>query len=1173
MSAERFIEMLEDRKLVSDRLLVKLREKVAEAKQPLPATALARFLVQKKHLSQQQVLDVLSDLPDEEAEPDEKEEDFRDDSSIFAPLFKRKKSKRDEPTGAPGSEKQDKVTPAALEKRNAAEQPPAKPDLGGLTPTQNLEELSASKSSHDNHRKLMDDPLVADVTLASGSNPLRSPSSVLRLKRKSDADVAKRLTAKAHRQESKRHKKKRKKARKSEWDSPLILAGGGILALLVLCALLVTWMLRWESGDELLREAQMARDEGSFTQAISNYERFLERFPGHSEHGLARVELVLVRLRQATEVGNYPLALEIAEQELGAVEEEERFDEAQGELAALLPRIARGLADQAEAAGDPTAAGDAVEMATTALTLCSNTMYIPRSLRDDPELAEVQRVLDRVARRQKSHQGLQQGLQAMEEAVAAGDTRAAYDVRRQLVDEYPTLASDAQLAAMVAKTSAAEQAGIRFVAEEQKPQTTDRPVPWTAALVVAQRRRAATGGGTSGTVSVRVDGAVYGLDTATGEVLWRRYVSFAPAAPPQSIGDDVLVIDASQHELLCLESRTGRLQWRQEFGAPIAAPLVVGGRTFVAAESGRLYVVDSNSGICKGYLQFPQPLRVPPAVDRRGEQLYLTGDHSSLYSISLSDLTCLGVYYLGHSEGSIRVPPALVRNRVAVLENDGVETCRLHLLSLDEQGAIAEAVTDRRLAGLATAPPLVMGRRLVTVTDRGQMDVFDVTENNGNAALISVATRTATSRQPLERHVAMTEDHIWVGGAKLTRYGILPTGNRLPVAEVEDNFAGATFDHPFQLSGKTLVHVRRPAGRAGFAVTAVETSQARTLWETDLAVPPAWSPIVDASAPALVVGNANGSVFRIGEQEIRSRVQNEVLEARSAPAQMPALTSAVELGAGRAAFMAATASDKLLLYDPSAERNPLQWVTLPSRLACAVSPFGDGLVAPLEVGQVYYLDPSGGQPLAAPFQPRLQPRKTVRYQPAGTVDQENRQFVITDGREKIYLVALVDRPQPHLAAVTEAMVGPDVIVSPIVVVGEMAYAVTEGIQLVRYRLPTLERAGEVDLPEEVLGGPYRAGRNLLLVTTDDQLTAVTADGTLLWSVPLEHGDLAGPPLADDDGILLAYRRGILERRATSDGQALKELDVQQPLAAGPVRFQRHVVLAAHDGTLLVVDPP
>ena len=100
-----------------------------------------------------------------------------------------------------------------------------------------------------------------------------------------------------------------------------------------------------------------------------------------------------------------------------------------------------------------------------------------------------------------------------------------------------------------------------------------------------------------------------------------------------------------------------------------------------------------------------------------------------------------------------------------------------------------------------------------------------------------------------------------------------------------------------------------------------------------------------------------------------------------------------------------------------------------------------------------------------------------------------------------------------------------------------------------------------------------AGDAVLFATVDQKLLAVTAAGEIRWQVPLEHGQLAGPPLVLPDSVLLAYRKGILERRALADGKPLATLNVEQPLATGPVAFLQKIVLTANDGTVLVVDQP
>jgi hypothetical protein len=399
----------------------------------------------------------------------------------------------------------------------------------------------------------------------------------------------------------------------------------------------------------------------------------------------------------------------------------------------------------------------------------------------------------------------------------------------------------------------------------------------------------------------------------------------------------------------------------------------------------------------------------------------------------------------------------------------------------------------------------------------------------------------------------------------------VPTGSRLPVEEIENSLTGATFDHPLAAFGDTLIEVHRPKGRAGVVVAALNTKQGRALWETELAMPPAGAPVVDDAAKALTIANAAGYAFRFDEAAIRSRVQDQPLAAQLAPPQPPALDASVDLGQGRAAFCAAN-SDWLLLYNP-AQANSAKWQHLESPLACVPTPLGQGLLAPLKIGQVFYLSSADGARLATPFQPRVETQTSLAYKPAGAIGSDGRQFVITDCNKKIYLVALVDQPQPHLEAVKEAEVGPRPITTPIVVLGDTALAVAGDSRLVKFKLPSLESAGESDLPAPAEWGPFVAGDAVLLATVDQKLLSLNGKGEIRWQVPLEHGQLAGPPLVLADSVLVAYRKGLVERRALADGKPLATLNVEQPLATGPVAFLQKIALATGDGTILVVDQP
>jgi hypothetical protein len=104
-------------------------------------------------------------------------------------------------------------------------------------------------------------------------------------------------------------------------------------------------------------------------------------------------------------------------------------------------------------------------------------------------------------------------------------------------------------------------------------------------------------------------------------------------------------------------------------------------------------------------------------------------------------------------------------------------------------------------------------------------------------------------------------------------------------------------------------------------------------------------------------------------------------------------------------------------------------------------------------------------------------------------------------------------------------------------------------------------------------GPFSTGNAVVLATADGQLLLISPSGEEAWRVPLDHGNLAGEPLVDNDSILIAFRNGVIERRAKSDGKPLGSVNVEHSLAAGPVEFLQRIVVTATDGTLLVVDSP
>ena len=195
--------------------------------------------------------------------------------------------------------------------------------------------------------------------------------------------------------------KTRRERGKSEWDSSLILYGGGGLLVLILAGGIIYYLLNRENADFVLQQATDYFEGGSYTQAIAQYEKFVTSFPHHPQHSEAAVRLGTARLWQDTSKESDPAkALSTAKTVLDNIEDEPDFRSAQRDLASLLPKIAQGLATQAEDSTHSPTVGERMTQTRQALALCMNTKYIPKEFRDDVLLGEVEETLMRVERNQ-----------------------------------------------------------------------------------------------------------------------------------------------------------------------------------------------------------------------------------------------------------------------------------------------------------------------------------------------------------------------------------------------------------------------------------------------------------------------------------------------------------------------------------------------------------------------------------------------------------------------------------------------------------------------------------------------------------------------------------------------------------------------------------------------------
>ncbi|MBN2216217.1 MAG: PQQ-binding-like beta-propeller repeat protein [Pirellulales bacterium] len=1174
ISAKIFLKVLAQKDLLPSEAIRKLKRQIEESPTPIPAEAVAKRLVKKGYLTAplaKRMLKTaalaeqkLSGQAADQKAPDRKPPKPEESVLGFAPAAAEPEDIEDI-----AEEPLDEFPELTVDEP-VVEKPKAKPAPAAPVPA--APPRPAASSDED----VMDGEVVEDEVVEGVVVMDAAPAGEVR----EDADDGSRLTARRRKGLQgllDRILPHRRRARKENpWDSSLILIGGGSLLLLVLGGGVLIWLLFGQSGDQMLEEATKFYRQGAYTKAIDQYDRFISKYPGHKGASLAKVQRGLAQLRQAVEMTkDHAQSLAVAKEVLGKIRSEDAFGEAKGELKSLLETTAKGLSDQARQKTDPKLVAQTRE----AVKLIEEN--IVKSQRSKQLMDDIAASLQITEREIARGDELNKAIAAMDEMIAKSEPERAYNVRRALLKSYPDLIDNPQLHEAVLRVAAAEQAAVKLV-EQSKPAAAPEPaVANRPAVAIAQGHlRHPAPGAQNGVVYSLADGAAYGLDAATGRVLWRRFVGYAdnaarlratPIPLGNTPGSDVLVVDASNQALVRIEAATGRVRWQQSVGEPFHAQPVVDPsmRILLAADSGRLFLIDTESGASSGFINVPQKLGSAPVVDPTTGRIYQVADHSNLYALTLEG-KCEAVVYLAHEPGTVNAAPVIISRLLVVAENRGYRSATLRVLSLDAVGD-APALTEVQqidVEGHVDAPPLVSGSRLLVTTDSGRVVAYRVSGTEDQKPLEQIAQLQTSDEPNLVRFPLLLRDQFVVADKTLTKYELQAALGTFRTAWT--TFKGSAFLQPITSLGQTVFLARRNVNLPGVEVAAVPLDKPAPLWQTHLAVPLVGEPVVTPAGDVEVV-TALGSLVNVPaaklatqstiDQAMVALPTGDLRQAVRHVLRMPDGVILLSMGAG---------SEQLAVFDP--RRSPKQFrpIVLRDPLGANPAPMADGLLVLSRLGQVHLIDPRTGGPLAEPFQTQLTAGATVEWRNPAPVDRDS--VVLSDGRDRVYRLVVKDQPARQVVAAAETTLA-NPIASELAVLGNLVFAADETGQLVRLRLPDLAAEEPVGLGGRATWGPRQAGQNVFLTTENDQLICLDGEGKIAWQVPLAHGPLAGPPLPVGGDFLLAFADGHLARVEGTSGRELAATETGAPLGAGPVLVGEDVLLVGNDGTLYLNKQP
>jgi outer membrane protein assembly factor BamB len=653
------------------------------------------------------------------------------------------------------------------------------------------------------------------------------------------------------------------------------------------------------------------------------------------------------------------------------------------------------------------------------------------------------------------------------------------------------------------------------------------------------------------TLYLRAGGSIMAFDGFNGALKWRKFVGFAKNLDPIRLEDGlgVLLNDATSLEVLRCDADTGNVAWRSQIGEPFNEPNADKDEIYVTTKAGRLLAIDADSGDAKWATQFPQELETAPGVDAKRQRLYLPGNHSNLYVINARDGSSVESLYIEHSEGTISVPPVPLFGHVFVIENAGSDYANIHILRVDEKGEKLRVAQDPiRLAGNVRVAPIIQGRRLIVLTDLGEVKVLDI-EISAEGEQVSVAASLPPFYDhPTATQMAVGGSAMWITGTRVGRYEL-----QIHVGQVVRDWSLHELDQcigkPF-ISDDTLVYARVLRGTSAIRVTAAIPKTGEEIWKTDVGVPIA---ALRPAAGAVHVVTNQAVLYELDREAIASGSTKGPIENAGSRNVAARFTTPVDMVKGRIAFLDEGGGETILIYDPNREKEKLRQIPLrltSGRPNGGMVFSGGGLFLTLTSGRAVLINWQTGAIKATPFQPASDPVGVVHWTTPVILPNDKDQVVVADDRKKIYRLRVSEQIR-ELASkdLEKAFLGPAASVQN-TYVATMAGPAADFI--VGHDLTSLEQTFQTLLSGRVTWGPVAIDDFVCIQTDDGNLRAFKSDGKEAFSFALPKGKPVGEFLKVEDNWVLAGSPGWFVTIDPSSGSIVGQDDLGQPISATPM---------------------
>ena len=972
--------------------------------------------------------------------------------------------------------------------------------------------------------------------------------------------------------------------------SPIVL---GLLGGAVVCTLIAVtlWFLtnRNKSERQYLA-ADQALQEGRFMQAVELFDTFLIENPTDQRVADARIGIGRANILRQISGGapDWQAGIEAIVEFRREFREFENYDEQKLDLKKWSSEIAEGAANDAVA----QKRRELIEVSREAFKLAQHFSPAddqPDQLADRLEKRWIQAV--DVADQQDAYD---KAVLAIETALGADPPRTmrALAERRNLLLQFPKLQNDSRLSQLLDKALKAERALIAQDIPEITPDANDPLLESPGVYAFTEQTRTRAGEKSDGqTVFAIGRGVLFGLDSVTGQPLWRRTIGERTGFFPQTVPTAVpglLVHDQRRGELLLLESRTGKLQWRLPFSEySISEPLVEAGHIFLPTDTGRLYKLDLESGRILGMIQFSQSLIGPPIHPRESAALVVVGERAIAYTVTLQEFEVVAIANTGHAAGSLDSPPvgrtthsvdvpAMPLGSLLLLaENQPNRRCQLRLYDLSNPQQEIPQVAIETIQGHVNSPPLLRGNLLFVASGQNRVTAYAVTDDPDQPPLSRIAQQNIVGNRTHSAYLTATSsDQLWYAGNGMYRLD-LSSGALSVVANVATDSVVA---QPLQRSGDVLFLGRHRLFNQSVLLSPFQIDSLASNWGTTTG-----SRILAYLSDDVAAGflNEDGQFYRVQRTELQvdstTKFDTSSTITLPLPKELNSPLMATAVSAQNIAVVARGETPTCWVLDLGGQIS--QTLRLNESPDLAPIPMGDGFVLAMPNGRLQYVNLQKTSPAVDDYKPKIETdvdEDVKDASPAAWIDAASigSDIVIAlDSNAQLTQVQLRKQPSPHLYGIRTVQLNSPVAMPFVLQDGFLALATVDG-QLQIMDAQTLQPVAELDLSGSVTNELWSA-KGWVFVETDSrtlQAISLTEQPRIAWTANADEANndvrLAGAPFLDGSRLLVTRRDGTLLAIEIATGKVQKSIALQNSLDSGPIKIGDELFVQTSDGGLI-----